>query len=172
MFAYALLRKNGKREIVWSIFLRVPKGSQVIRLRALEQIEAWGYKNITAMNKTTFEITKESWLTTRGDCVVAVGASKGAMDLEDGFKRAARSEGAKISVLFEVDGLREEAVGCGGPGLSLEHPTDLVARKGGFVCGRTLMIGSDKAACDFSRDFVRAIQDPRKRIRISLIAEF
>jgi len=172
MFAYALLRKNSEREIVWNIFLKVPKGSLVIRLRALEQIEAWGHKNITALNRATFEITKESWLTTKGDCVVAVGASKGAMDLEDGFKRVARSEGAKISVLFEVDGFREEAVGSGGPGLSFEHPTDLVARKGGYVCGRTLMIGSDKAACDFSRDLVRAIQDPRKRIRISLIAEF
>jgi len=150
----------------------VSKDSPVIRLRVLEQIEALGHKNITAMNKATFEITKESWLTTRGDCVVAVGSSKGAMDLEDGFKCAARSEGSKISVIFEVDGFREEAVGCGGPGLSLEHPTDLVARKSGYMCGRTLMIGSDKAACDFSRDFVHAIQDPRNRIRISLVAEF
>lgn len=140
-------------------------------LKAVEKIEAWGHRNITARNKATFEITKESWLTTRGDCIVGVRASKGAMDLSDVFKRVARVEDAKISVLMEVDGLREVAIGRGDRGLSFEHPTDLVARKSGYVCGRTLMILSDKAACDFSRDFVRALQDPTERIRIFLTAE-
>ena len=151
--------------------LKVLKGSLVTDLRAVEEFEAWGHRNITAKNKATFEITKESWLTTRGDCIIAVRAPKGAVDLSDSFKRVARIDGAKISVLIEMDGLREEAVGCGGPSLSFEHPTDLVARKSGYVCGRTLMIRSDKAACDFSRNFVRTIQDPKKRIRIILTAE-
>ncbi|MDH5770002.1 MAG: DUF371 domain-containing protein [Candidatus Bathyarchaeota archaeon] len=151
--------------------LKVLKGSLVTCLRVFEEIEAWGHRNITARNKATFEIAKESWLTTRGDCIVGVRASKGAIDLSDDFKRVARIEGAKLSVLMEVDGFREVALGCGGPSLSFEHPTDLVARKSGYVCGRTLMIGSDKAACDFSRNFVRIIQDPKKRIRITLTAE-
>jgi len=140
-------------------------------LRAVEEIEAWGHRNITAKNRVTFEITKESWLTTRGDCIIAVRASKGAMDLNDNFKRVAGVEGAKISVIIEADDFREEAVGCGDPDLSFKHSTDLVARKSGYVCGRTLMVWSDKAACDFSRDFVRTLQDPKKRIRIILTAE-
>lgn len=140
-------------------------------MRAVERIEAWGHRNITARNNVTFEITKESWLTTRADCIIAVKASKGAMDLNDRFKRVARVDGAKISVLIEANGFREVATGCGDPVLSFEHPTDLVARKSGYVCGRTLMIRSDKAARDFSRSLVRTIQDPKKRIKILLTVE-
>ena len=151
--------------------LKVLKGFLVICLRAVERIEAWGHGNITAKNKATFEITKEPWLTTRGDCIIAVRSSKGAMNLNDSFKRAANVDGSKISVLIEADGFREVAVGCGGLGLSFDHPTDLVARKSGYVCGRTLMTWSDKAACNFSRDLVRAIQDPTKRIRITITAD-
>jgi hypothetical protein len=151
--------------------LKVSKGSLVICLRAVERIEAWGHRNITARNKATFEITKESWLTTRGDCIIAVRASKGVIDLDASFKRVARVDGAKISVLIEVDSFREVAIGCGSSGLSFEHPTDLVARKSGYLCGRTLMIWSDKAAYNFSRNFVRAVQDPKKSIRITLTAE-
>ncbi len=140
-------------------------------MKVVEVIDAWGHRNITARNRSTFEITKERWLTRKGDCIIAVGASKGAADLGEDFKRAARREGAKISVIIEVDSFRESAMGYGDPDLSFKHPTDLVARKSRYVCGRTLMVKSDKAACDFSRDIIRAVQDPTKRIKITLIAE-
>ena len=44
-----------------------------------EYIEAKGHPNISAKNKKTFEITKENWLTERGDCIVAVGANSYAL---------------------------------------------------------------------------------------------
>lgn len=139
-------------------------------MRVVEEIQAWGHENITAKNKTTFEVTKESRLTQRGDCVIAVRASKGAADLSREFKRLTKRGDARITVVIEADGLKESAVGHGSPSLTFRHPTDLVARRSDYVCDRTLMIRSDKSASNFPRELVRALRDPDQKVRITLIA--
>jgi hypothetical protein len=136
-----------------------------------EFIEAKGHPNISAKNKKTFEITKENWLTERGDCIVAVGANKGITELDKEFKYLAKNESAKISVIFEVEELRESVIGYGNPELIFEHPTDLVARKSRFICSRTLMNRSNKAASDFSREFIKRIRDSNQKINIHLMAQ-
>ena len=134
-------------------------------------IEAWGHPNITANNRTTFEVTREKNLTRRGDCIVAVNASKGTRDLNEEFKKLARREDAKIMVIIEVGAYREVAVGMGDTHLTLNHATDLVARKSSYVCDRTLMLGADKAARDFSRDLIRETQNPSRRVMVTLVVE-
>ncbi len=136
-----------------------------------EKIVGWGHQNITARNKSTFEITKESSLTKKGDCIIAVNASKGASELNLDFKQLAKQKDAKISVTIEVDGLIETAIGLGGPVLTFTHPSDLVARMSDFHCGRTFMIKSNKAAIDFSTEFITKIQSPNQKILITLITE-
>ncbi len=136
-----------------------------------EEIVGWGHKNITARNKSTFEITTESYLTKKGDCIIAVNASKGASELNLDFKQLAKKKDAKISVTIEVDGLIETTLGFGGPGLTFTHPSDLVARMSDFHCGRTLMVKSNKAAIDFSTEFITKIQRPNQKILITLITE-
>ena len=134
-------------------------------------IFAQGHKNIQGTHKTTFEITKEASLTKRGDCVIAVKATKGAADLPLEFKKAARKKGAQITITIEAGELREIVRTMGSPQLLLTHPTDLVVRKTDYVCGRTLAIRADKAASDFSRKLVEKIQDSSQRIRITLAVE-
>jgi len=131
-------------------------------------IFARGHQNIQATHGTTFEITKESALTKRGDCIIAVGATKGAADLPLRFKEVARSEGAQMTITIEAGELKEVVRAKGSPRLLFTHPTDLVVRKSNYVCGRTLAIRAGKAASDFSRKLIENIRDSNQKIRITL----
>ena len=132
---------------------------------------ARGHENIEATHKTTFEVTKETALTKRGDCIIAVESTKAAANLPFEFKEAARKEGAQITVIIEADELKETVKAKGSPQLQFTHPTDLVVRKSGYVCGRTLAIRADKAAIDFSRKLVEKLKDPNQEVKVTLAVE-
>jgi len=136
-----------------------------------ETLEAYGHSNVRATHKTTFEFTKNPHLTLRGDCIIAIKASKGAVNLSSEFKELARKKDSKITVTILAGRVKETAVGYGDPKLLLIHPTDLVARKSDFVCGRTLMTHSNKAACDFSSKLIKALQNPNQKVKITLTVE-
>ncbi len=136
----------------------------------MEVVRARGHPNVRAEHPTTLEVTKEEELTPRGDCIIAVGADKGARDLSENFKRLVRTPGAVVLMAIEVPsaGLREVVRGFGHPALTLEHPTDIVVRRSDFVCGRTVAIRADKAARDLSRELVRALRDPGAEVIVRL----
>jgi len=134
-------------------------------------IFAHGHENIQATHRTTFEITKEPTLTKRGDCIIAVEATKGAADLPPEFKEAARKKGAQITITIEAGELKEIVRAKGNSRLLFTHPADLVVRKTDYVCGRTLAIGADKAASDLSRKLIEKLRDSSRRIRITLVVE-
>lgn len=136
-----------------------------------EVIFARGHENILSMNRTTFEITKDEHLTRRGDCIIAVGATKGAADLNPKFKEAARTEHARIAMTIEADGDVEVVYAQGSPQLSFTHPTDLVVRKSDYICDRTLAIHADKAAKDLSRKLIEKMRDPNQKVKITLTVE-
>ena len=136
-----------------------------------EIIQAWGHPNITGSHRTTLEVTKTPQLSSAGDCVIAVAASKGAQALSFAFKRLAQDTYTRITVLLEVGELRDRVVGWGHPALRFTHPEDLVVRTSSYTCSRTLMIRADKAARDLSRDLIRCLQNPRQQIVLTLIAD-
>ena len=140
-------------------------------MKATEVIIARGHENIQSTNETTFEVTKEIHLTKKGDCIIAVDATKGAVDLSEKFKDLACSDNAQIIIELEVDGEKETVKGWGSSGLTLTHPTDLVIRKSNFVCNRTLAIKADKTAFKFSRRLVEKLQNPNQKVKITLAAE-
>jgi len=80
----------------------------------------------------------------------------------------ARKEDANITLVLEVGTYREVVVGRGDSQLTFSHATDLVVRKSNYVCNRTLMIGADKAANDFSRKLVEKAQNPCRKIKIKI----
>jgi len=55
--------------------------------KRIEIIDALGHELIRSTHRTTFEVTKDRTLTARGDCIIAVGADKGAADLSEDFKK-------------------------------------------------------------------------------------
>jgi len=132
---------------------------------------ARGHENVQATHRTTFEVTKEAALSKRGDCIVAVEAKKAAIDLPFEFKEAARKEGARIKITIEAGELEETVKAKGSPQLQFTHPTDLVVRKSSYVCGRTLAIGADKAAVDFSIELVEKLKDPKQEVKVTLAVE-
>ncbi len=140
-------------------------------LRIIENIEAHGHQNILATNSATFEITKENYLTRKGDCILAVGATKGAFDLSHAFKTVASHRNARITFYFEVGGETASTIGRGDSQLTFTHPTDLVGRKSNYVCNRTLMVNSEKSASDFPRKMVEKLKKDTIPVKIRLIAE-
>ena len=147
-----------------------PKGGWALA-KVYEYIVARGHPRILATHRTTFEITKDEHLTERGDCIVAVKSTKGVKDLCLEFRRLARNDSARITVVLDAHGRKEISIGRGTRQLSFTHPSDIVVRKSGFVCGRTLMTHSNKSASDFSRSFVNGLRDPNERIEITLVVE-
>jgi len=140
-------------------------------MKVTEVIEAQGHQNVRSTNKTTLEITKEASLTKRGDCILAVSATKGAVDLHTRFREAARNRDARITITIEADEEKEVVEAWGSPQLTFTHPTDLVVRKSDYVCGRTLAVRADKAANDLSRRLVEKLRKPKQEVKITLTAE-
>ena len=140
-------------------------------MKVIEVIYARGHANVQSTHKTTFQIAKEPFLSKRGDCVIAVAATKGAIDLSSNFKETARREKARITVIIEVDKVKEVVKAQGSASLTFTHPSDLVVRKSSYVCGRTLAVRADKAANDLSRKLVEKLQNPEQRVKVTLIAE-
>jgi hypothetical protein len=140
-------------------------------LRLIEDLYARGHPNVAAKHPTTFEITKHSGLTKRGDCVLAVLASKGPADLSTKFKNLCRSEGARIIVELRAAGIVESIEGRGSLGLTLSHSSEFVGRKSTYVSDRTFMIRANKAASDIRRDLIHALRSPDTRLKIRMVAE-
>jgi hypothetical protein len=136
-------------------------------MKIVEVLRARGHPRITAIHPTTLMITKEEEVGPKGDCIVAVGADKGAKDLSGTLKRAIRA-GRRVRVTLKVGATAEVIQGFGDPGLAQENPTDIVIRKSRFTCGRTVAIEADKAAGDLSRNFVSLLLDPAAEIQVSI----
>jgi hypothetical protein len=140
-------------------------------MKIVEVVIASGHENIRSTHETTFEITKESSLTKRGDCIIAIGATKGASDLCPEFKEAAKREGAQITITIEAGDMKEVVKAKGNSRLTFLHPMDLVVRKSDYICSRTIAIKADKAAADLSRELVRKMQNPCQEIKITFALE-
>lgn len=113
-----------------------------------------GHTNVTSRHKTTFEVTTDPEITLKADCIVGVASEKSMKDFSEEFKKALIQQDAEIKVILKTKNAVDEINGYGHPDLPLNHPTDIVCRKSEYICGRTLMIKADKAACDLNRDLI------------------
>ena len=57
---------------------------------------AKGHKNVLSTHKTTFEVTKETELSKRGNCIIAVESTMGAIDLPDSSKKLHKKKTQKL----------------------------------------------------------------------------
>jgi hypothetical protein len=130
----------------------------------METVIAKGHENITSKHRTTIEVTKEEEISRRADCIVGVGADKGVVDLSEGFKEKARNEESVIRVVLKVGDIREEVIGRGHPDLSFSHETDIVIRRSGYICPRTIMIKADKSSRELDRRLINLLKDRNQRL--------
>ncbi len=137
----------------------------------MEKIVAYGHENVTSKHRTTIEITVDSEISKRADCIIGVGADRGICDLSSEFKDLARRGGSVIRAVFRVDDLEEVVTGSGHPDLSFTHKTDFVIRTSDFICSRTLMIKADKSSIDLDRVFIERLKSRDARIEMCLYVD-
>ena len=118
------------------------------------KIMAKGHPNVLSKHKSTFEITKDKELSLSGDCIIGLDIDKSMEDVPKEFKEKLADDNTKVIVELKTPNASDRIEGFGHHDLSLSHPTDIVCRKSTFVCSRTLMIKSDKAAVDLNRDLI------------------
>ena len=136
-----------------------------------EIIWAFGHPNIQGIHPTTLMFTKDIHVSKNGDCIVAMTADKSVADLSVQFKEELRKPNAKVTVTIEAGGFREEIRALGSPKLCLCHPTDIVIRKSDYICSRTLAICADKSSIDLPRAIVEKLQNPKQKVKVTLIVE-
>jgi len=127
------------------------------------KIEFSGHQNIRSLHQKTIEITKESTLTTRGDCIIGVNASHACADMPPELKEKLLDANMKITLSFQVNNYKFTVIGTGHPDLILNHQHDIVIRKSDFICPRTLAIKCDKASDVIPREMIKELQDPKTK---------
>lgn len=124
-----------------------------------ETIHAKGHHNVSARHKTTFEITKENFLTPQGDCIIAISADRGMTDFSSEFRIALKNDNAILEIKMSCGGIEENITAHGHPDLSFANHEEMVVRKSSYTCERTLAVRADKASCDLRRDFVKKLSE-------------
>ncbi|MDI6898459.1 MAG: DUF371 domain-containing protein [Methanolinea sp.] len=120
-------------------------------------IRCKGHPFVTALHPTTLEITRDTELTPRGDCIIGIAADMAARDLPREVRELLCRDDAVVTAGFCCEGQVVTVRGRGSSRMTLSHPDDMVFRRSGFVCDRTVAICADGAARTFPRDFVAQV---------------
>lgn len=132
------------------------------------KITAMGHPNIRATHHTTWQLTTEEHLSTRGDCIIAINSSHAAKNLPQPLKKHIQ-QGGKLKIKIIGDGFEYHGVGRGHPDLDLTHNTDMVFRRSEYTCNRTVTINTTFTAKDLPRELISYLQNPRAEVTIRLI---
>jgi hypothetical protein len=133
-----------------------------------EEIVAFGHSLVRARHKTTIEVTKEEFLTKKGDCIIAVKANKACFDFSDELKKALKQD-KKVKIILEVNGIKDEVIAFGSSELLLESKKSIVIRKSSFIDDRTIAIKANKSAADLDRRLVEELKNPKAKLIVRLI---
>lgn len=123
-------------------------------------IKAKGNKLIKATHKSTLEITKDSFLTERGDCIIGISSNYSVKDLPEDLKDHLLNEG-KIKITIKVDDLIDDIIAYGSKRLLLTNNKSIVIRKSNYIDDRTLAINSNKSAIDIDRKLIERLKNEK-----------
>lgn len=135
-----------------------------------EDIAFYGHPNVQSFHARTIEITKDSHLTLKGDCIIGVRAAKACVDLAPPIKNRLTKNDSLVKIEIVVGNDSYTITGSGDERLTLKNTHDIVIRKTNFVCPRTLSIKCDKASSDIPREMIEALKSPETKglFRISI----
>lgn len=125
------------------------------------KIKTKGHKNVSSLHKSTFEITKDSEIGPTADCIIGVNMGNSMNEFSDEFKSKIANKNTKITVILDTENGHDEIIGFGHENLTLSHPTDIVCRTSDYTCSRTLMIHSNKAACDLDENLIEDLKNEK-----------
>lgn len=125
------------------------------------RFSAFGHQNIKSTHRTTLELTEETHLSKKGDCIIGISAR--IPDLAPFLAKNRVIVTLKAGEIFEV----VHAI----PNPFYINGKELVIRKGDFSSQRTFAIRADKAALDLSRRLVGLMKNPRQRLVVEISNE-
>jgi len=136
-----------------------------------DEIVFYGHHNVRCLHPRTIEVTTDSHLTLRGDCIIGVRASKACYDLNDLLKSRIQDDLAVIRMEISVGNAIMQINGRGDKRLSLSSQTEVVIRKSNFISSRTLCINCDKGSADMPKVMRRLLQDPSSKGTLKITSE-
>ena len=128
-----------------------------------EEITFQGHINVLSLHSRTIEITKDTNLTKKGDCILGVSANKACTDLNSSLKDRLKKSGTFVKISIVVDPYVFELSGYGSNTLEVSHGHDIVLRKSNYVDSRTLAVSCDKSAFDIPRNLVSLLTNPETK---------
>lgn len=136
-----------------------------------EKVTFLGHQNIRCLHDRTIEITKVPSLSTKGDCIAGVSASKACNDFDGEFKAKLSEIGRRVNLEITVDRTTFRMYGFTDRRLTLSHDHDIVIRKSNYVCPRTLCVLCNKASSDIPRELVMKLQNPATLAELRIVVE-
>ncbi|MCS7098855.1 MAG: DUF371 domain-containing protein, partial [Sulfolobales archaeon] len=117
-----------------------------------------GHENVRASHRTTLEVTKDEYLTPRGDCIIGVKSSKSALDLSHCVKEVLRRGGSLLAIIVTSSGFFDYLYASGSEKLTFKDSRKMVIRRSDYVDDSTIGLRSSKAAGDLDRSLVEALK--------------
>lgn len=133
----------------------------------LDRITANGHRNLLCTHNTTIELTKDNFLTKRGNCILGVNATKACKDLTKELKDYIQ-KGKEVIVILKSNEIMDSFYGFGHRNLTLIHERDIVFRKSDYICNRTALIKCSKSSAELSKELIEDLKDPNNKIRVIL----
>jgi uncharacterized protein len=127
-----------------------------------------GHPMVRSLHPTTIEVTTETHLTEKGDCIIGVSATKGCLQLSEEVKEGLRRKDSLVTIRIAAGDHVFVLSARGDPRLELSHPHDMVIRKSDFASDRTLAVRADAAARNIPREMVRVLRDPATSARLEI----
>jgi len=130
-----------------------------------DTITAKGHPLIQCTHTTTIELTKDTYLTKNGSCILGIEASKACCDLNPLLKKKITG-GEKITVTIKMGDAVESFYGFGHKNLTLQNKKDMVFRKSDFICDRTILIKCSKSSSELNRNIIKKLTNSKERFSI------
>jgi uncharacterized protein len=135
-----------------------------------DEVTFYGHPNVRSLHSKSIEITKDGYLTPKGDCIIGIKANKACTDLEESIRLGLKSISSIVKMEVIVEDESFIIKGRGDDRLSMLNPHDIVIRRTNFVCPRTMSVLCDKASSDIPRVLVSLLQHQEQKgiLRITI----
>jgi hypothetical protein len=138
-------------------------------MEAQDIVYCRGHPLVLGSHPTTFEITREDYLTKKGNCIIGIAGDKGCSELSTEFRHVLAHNDTVLITRLYYGGVTVKVKSRGSSLMTFDHPTDMVWRRSSFVCGRTIGIMTDYVAATLPRPFIMNLIEGKDMI-VSLTA--
>lgn len=136
----------------------------------VDRVIARGHHMIKALHPSTFELTKDAYLTERGDCIIGIEADKAATDLNPELKKMLKKNTTIVIIILRADDVMDMVLAQGNQKLTLSDERRIVIRRSSYIDPATLAINANKSAKDIRRDLIAKLSNPATILIVDIYA--